>query len=502
MHHLNRLFAFFILFAASSILFPENLFTDLAESLINKGIDKALDETKEKIKSYDLDWDDFSFDAGISEKIGAAMHSKKTDPVWFETQEVAMKDAFEDSMSQFFQQFHSTNDPITPPLEIHFYGSNAALAAPLLDRIGPTIEIPSMSLADRPIDYTNGGLNTVKNMAKTLESCYTDKNPLYRHLVGLETTSPLMGSVAKQILTWANQLNAMSIQSYDIAAAFHSGMWPKIQRSKAYACEHELIAKGMDLLEARTLCQQKTTRDKVLQTLASRNPQIFAGHFNVADKVLSHMGIQKEKELLINLTGTLIAKPSEKMEYYPPLLNQVIALLQTGAPIKNGYRISEGGLRIERGPVPIKLKPQKELIFDLFKRIQQNLKDDTDFSADEKKLLGSSHFPIISLISLMTQCKKNGSILLLERYSNLIAFERAVQFIEEVVQNILYTANSLRAVQISGYELDAYIKQLQDVLENLEHLKIENYQKLENEQRALDSFVQIDRELRERLQTR
>jgi hypothetical protein len=530
---MNKLFLTTCLFASCAVLHgKENGFID---GLIDSTVDLMAEEAKEKkdelidklgdtpVSGLIKGATDYAIDAGLDK-----YHEKKTDSHWFRLlPESEIEMTFNDSIDRFFSRFNSASPSISSPLEIHFLGGKATPGASFLETDSSQVNVPAFSLNDRPIDPISGGLRAAKNMEEALISARSQKDGVYRHLVGLETTSPLMASAIKQIVTWANQLNAMSIHSYDMTAALAPGLWPKIQRGVALTCEHEKIANGYDLIEAKSLCQDKKIRDLALQTLSVRNEQIFAGSFNVADKVLTQMGIGKTKKILMNMTGTLISKNSEEIQHFPPKHKEVLALLREGRKIENGYLMKGDGIEIERGIISID-KSEKDRILGFFKSIQEKLTtENSDFTEEEKSLLGTSGFPmssfitlmaeyngsgsalilerysdLIAFITLMAEYNGSGSALILERYSDLIAFERTIQFMEEAAQSILYKAESLRASQISGYELDAYIKQVNDVLLDLRNLKGENLQKIENEQKALDSLIQIDKALREKARDR
>jgi conjugative transfer pilus assembly protein TraH len=491
-----------LLATAALLLGKENKFID---GLLDGAVDLVAEEAKEKkdelidqlgdtpASSLIKGATDFAIDAGLDK-----YHEKKTDAHWFRNPESKIEGSFNESIDRFFSRFNSGSPSLSSPLEIHFLGGKASPGAPFLDRDFSQTNVPAFSLNDRPIDPISGGLHAAKNMEGALISARSQKDGVYRHLVGLETTSPLMASAIKQIVTWANQLNAMSIHSYDAAAALAPGLWPKIQRGVTLACEHEKIADGYDLIEAKTLCQDKKIRERALLTLSERNDQVFAGSFNVADKVLTQMGIGKTKKILMNMTGTLVSRDSATIQHFPPKHKEVLALLREGRKIENGYLLKGDGLGIEQGIISVETS-EKDRILSLFKSIQEKLKtENSDFSEEEKSLLGSTHFPVATFLALMGQYNGIGSALILERYSDLIAFERTIQFMEETAETILYKAESLRASQISGYELDAYIKQVSGVLLDLRRLKEENLQKIENEQKALDYLITIEKTLREK----
>jgi hypothetical protein len=99
-------------------------------------------------------------------------------------------------------------------------------------------------------------------------------------------------------------------------------------------------------------------------------------------------------------------------------------------------------------------------------------------------------------ITLMTQYKGNGSGLVLERCSEILAGKKVMQLAQEIVTHVLHQAKSLQFAQISGYELDAYIQQLYTVLDDIKALKEEQNQSLSRESESLQALLKMDEMLR------
>jgi len=494
---MNRTLLTLFLLASSPFLLADNLITDWMGDQVDKKVDQIAEEIKEKVGSGQGSGLVESGQDILSEWMEK---DKEDDPRWFERKEGDWnEERFDGSIERFFLQFNGPS-ALSTPLVIHPANSKIT-PSPLLESDVTSVEVPEFSLGDRPVDFIRGGHNAAKNtdMKNALEQAST--GAVYRYLVGLETTSPLLASAVKQIQTWANQLNGMSILSYDLAAAMLPGNQPKIQRAHSLVCEQELIARGKDLITARTLCQDEEKRKQMLKEAAKRNGETFVGKFNVAEKILSQMGVVENRDLLMNMTGTLIFNGSGRIDSFPPLYKQVLLLLKDGTKIEEGYRSGSHG-QLLRGPLTLDTQPQKQKILDLCKSIQQKLREDSPLSEEEKIFLGSSHLPMTTLLALMTQYQGIGSSLILERYADLIAFDRSVQFMEEAAQNILYKAESLRAAQISGWELEEYIKQVREMLAALMSMKSENRQKIEEEKRAVDSLFSYEKGLREKARLR
>jgi conjugative transfer pilus assembly protein TraH len=436
---------------------------------------------------------------GIIDEYHKQKISKPTDSDNWDLSNEDQNQHMNDGIDSFFAKYN-TSDRADAPIDIHFQPSAPFTPHPLLQSDPSHVHLYSSLKKNKPIDFIQGGNNaaTNKEMKEALES--VTRGPVFRYLVGLETTSPLLASAMKQIQSWANQLNAMSIQSYELGTAAVPGMLPKTQRAALHACEHEQLSWGYDLITAKSLCQEKKTREEALKNLAEKSEHLFLGRFNVAREVFDSLDLQASNaELLLNITGSVVSKDESHIAYYPPLHRQVFSLLQNGKSIENGYRF-DGNLSIKREPLKIQSfgNSEKMRSLALLEGIQSKLKNnDAKFTDEEKQLLGSTQFPVGTLLTIMTQYKGSGSMIILERYSELFAFERVMHFMEEIVKEVLYKAESLRSAQISGFELDQYIKQVREVASDLQEMKKEQARKSASEQAALDSLVKMDKELRE-----
>lgn len=424
-------------------------------------------------------------------------------------------------IDQFFQNFNvasnvTSSEYLNSNLGVNFLGSSGAVRTNVYDVNPIHIQLPNFTAGCGGIDFTLGGINIAskEEMKKALKSIATN-GVAYAFLLGVETVSPVVSSTMKQIQTWANQLNAININSCEIATSLVQGVWPKTQRASSYICEHASSRSPIftDIIEARHGCREAPKRDATFAQIKDKNQDIFIGDYNIAWKALSQMSLDEEtKNLFMNITGTIVVKEISKdgqveksVQVYPPMYKKALDLLRFGGSMAKAYKI-------EKNEVDVKISESlnipaesawKNRIFKLLKQIQEKILNENKernqvLTDEERNLINTTNFPIGSLLSLMTQYNGKGAIISIDRYSDLIAFERVLKFAEEVARDTLNKAQALRAAQVSGYELDEYIKQVHDVLKDLQVLTMENYQKISAEQQTIDYLIKIDRTLREK----
>lgn len=431
------------------------------------------------------------------------------------------KNDLDGQIHRFFNQFNivannTSSEYENTSLGVNFLGAGGTVRTTVFDVNPIHVQLPSFSAGCGGIDYTLGGINiaSAKEMREALKSIASNAVS-YAFLLGIETVSPLVSSTMKQVQTWANQLNAININSCELATSLVQGVWPKEQRASSYICEHAGSSSPIfrDLIEAKHGCRDREKRDVAFGKAQGNSKNILVGNYNVAWKALSDMNFDEEtKNLFMCISGTIVVKDVKEageekrtIHVYPPLYKQAIETLRYGGSIKNAYRIEKNGIDVQTKD-PLVIHPEKSWknkTFLLLKQIQQKLLNETkepsqSLSDEEKSLISTTHFPMGSLLSLMTQYNGKGSLIALDRYSDLIAIERVLRFAEEVVRDILSKAEILRSAQVSGYELDEYIKQVQGVLRDLQAIKLENHQKISSEHQVIKYMIDIDRNLREK----
>lgn len=429
--------------------------------------------------------------------------------------------SLEDKMDQFFDRFNTvanttSTELINSQLGVHFLGGSGSVRTSVYD-VHPThIALPNISAGCGGIDYTLGAINIAskEEMKKALKSIASN-GVGYAFLLGIETVSPVIASTMKQIQSWANQLNAININSCELASSMVQGAWPKTQRASSYICEHASTSSPLfkDLIEAKHGCRDdQSKKQHVVDSLQKSNSNFLVGNYNIAWKALENTSLDKAiKNLFMNITGTIVVyempsnpKEEKKILVYPPLYKKAIDLLRFGGSLDQAYHIADNNIDIQVRPLDIKPENAwKNKVYNLLLSLQQKIlherqEKDVSLSGEEKNLISTTHFPIGSLLSLMTQYNGKGAVIAIDRYSDLIAFDRVLKFAEEVVRDTLNRAEALRAAQVNGYELDEYIKQVTNVLKDLQMMNAENLQKISAEHQVIHYLIEIDRTMRDR----
>ena len=212
-------------------------------------------------------------------------------------------------IDEFFNSYniatnHTSSEMIDSQLGVHFLGSSGAVRTTVYDVNPIHIQLPTFSAGCSGIDYTIGAINIASKdeMKKALTSIATN-GVAYAFLLGVETVSPVVSSTMKQIQTWANQLNAININSCEIATSLMQGAWPKTQRASSYICEHAGSGNVIfrDMIETKHGCRENPKREATFARIREDNENFLVGDYNIAWKALSEALLDEEtKNLFMN----------------------------------------------------------------------------------------------------------------------------------------------------------------------------------------------------------
>ena len=189
----------------------------------------------------------------------------------------------------------------------------------------------------------------------------------YAFLLGVETISPSVASTIKQIQTWANQLNAININSCEMASTMVQGIWPKTQRGSAYICEHAGTTSPLfkDMIEAKHGCRDdEAKRQNAMNKVKGKDADILVGNYNVAWKALEGTSLDEAtKNLFMNITGTIVVheRPESgigenEVQVFPPNFKKALEILRFGGRLDKAYKIDPNGIDVEFDAIEISVE--------------------------------------------------------------------------------------------------------------------------------------------------
>ncbi len=416
-------------------------------------------------------------------------------------------------MGEWFDNVNTTANISSPEminsqLGVHFLGGGATSRANVYDINPIHVSTPKISAGCGGIDFTLGAINIAsKDEIKQALKSIASNGVGYAFLLGIETVSPLVANNMKTIQGWANQLNAININSCELASSLVQGAWPKSQAASNYICSHAGTTSPLfdDLIQSKHGCRDDPKKAEAANQKAQKNSDFLAGNYNVAWNVLQNLNLDPStKTLFLNLSGTIIKKQNG-ITTYPPREKEVLAILKNGGTLKNAYHIASNGIDIEEKDLVILAeKAWKYQVLSILRSLQQKIcnernRDQAGLSENERHLIQTTRFPIGSLLSLMGQWSGSAtSAISLDECADIISFEQVTDFVSEVTERILSIAAAKQEIQIDGVCIEKFIHHLQQITESIQQLEAQNHQRMSAKHQVIDYLMNLDRGLREK----
>ncbi|MCY3974447.1 MAG: conjugal transfer protein TraH [Simkaniaceae bacterium] len=395
-------------------------------------------------------------------------------------------------------------------LTADFIGGSGEILAHVYDTNPIHVNMPGFSVGCGGIKYATGAFSLIKGKelreaGKTIIKSAT----FYAFDLGLHTLTPIVSATVSKIQSYANQLNAININSCQIGRSLLNAAWPRSEAASSYICEQAREGKYVTgLIERRHDCHANKDRVKERATgEVEDKSDVMISEYNLAWKIFNKIGkLQKEEmDLLVNFTGTVVRKGQEVRIYPPKKPKEVIHAILRGGKIKNAYAFAEpkgGGnyaeMKEEDRQIDVakswqmKVRKHLEAIRDKLTKPDKYGASDTLTEA-ESNLLRESELPIQTLLVLNSRRTAHGYVIPVSRIAMISAFQRLYTYLGPVLDGIRKEAYALQPSQISSSSTEE--------LEELRHAINEAEEFLESEKvatmRSVKNIATLNKFLRE-----
>jgi conjugative transfer pilus assembly protein TraH len=181
-----------------------------------------------------------------------------------------------------------------------------------------SVNLPGFDAGCGGIDIFNGGFTFIdhKQLVETLKSIGSSAYG-YAFLLGLKTVSPQVSGVIENLQTWANHINALNINSCEIAQTAVGSVWPKRTMASQEVCRRLSGEKGLftNYASGRHDCAQEK-KHREMKEKQSGAEGFLNDEVNVAWESIqkqSYLAADKElAEFFMSLMGTIIFRNEER----------------------------------------------------------------------------------------------------------------------------------------------------------------------------------------------
>lgn len=298
----------------------------------------------------------------------------------------------------------------------------------------------------------------------------------YAFNLALATVTPQIKSVLDELSAKVQSMTNQSINSCEAAATLVGGTWPQSDASSQLLCNAmgNELGKASDWAESRQKCGVKGEREAINSLKGtgktSQFKDVLGDEFNIAWKAIQKNGfLNKDTQLaefFMTLSGTIISRWNKKQMEVKVLPSkshdpQLISGLIMGNHPVQIYKCDTVGEDQCLQPSFQKITlSEKEALYGkvhkLLLSLSQKIRNDKPLSEEELGFVNATKLPILKIMAVESAFKSGGSPLSATDFSEAIAHDILLQYLEEVMTLIWDSVTQLKKTQIN----DAMIEEL------------------------------------------
>jgi conjugative transfer pilus assembly protein TraH len=422
----------------------------------------------------------------------------------------------ESDMSDFFDSLGYTN--VTDPGAYqgqsagYYSGGSLYTRAPSKNYQLVSVNLPSVRSGCGGIDLWGGSFSFVDESQLIAMLRNIGQNAIgFAFNLALSTISPKTEELVNKMQSYANEINAMNVNSCEQAAAIVGGLWSKTDESQKQVCQSIGTSSGIftDWAAARQGCGAEGQRTATLQSgRGGQFSELVFDQGNIAWKALKKNDWTRNDtelaELIMNITGTIILRrtggDSDPITpfFVPPVLSESdINVLMNGGVI-TGQRCTDGTdenqcLSLAEGvfSVPTGFSDR---VSDILVTIVNAIQSDSELPADgiEIGLLNATSLPVYKMLSVFTAYNPAMANRKATDYSDIIATDILFTYLQTVTDAAVHSS---RVLQIPGDVLQAFREQANEQRSFIANKRNELLDRAERSIKMVEETMLIERTL-------
>lgn len=385
----------------------------------------------------------------------------------------------------FASTVSKTNDGYvdTQSAGISAYGPSGKLRRKVETKQLAHIKFPDVRADCSGIDWHMGSFSFIdgQGLIQFIKNIGS-QSAAYAFNLALETMSPQINGVLKDLSNKLNNVNLANINSCEAAAALVGSVAPRQEKIQHHTCrllgtESSQIT---DFVAAHRGCGKGgDSKDSVAQKAEDKLKGNMGGDFNVAWEVLKkHPSWPHQlKETIMSLTGTVIVKGG-KHHPYPPLgLNdKFFEAFATGGTTQVYRCVGDQDKCLNIETVDRVLTTDETHLAQverIIRNIEGKIYSDVPLIEEEKNLVNSCQFPIYRVINVTSASNKSYSPIELNQYAKIIAHDVLNSKFKEIIAIVEVLASMLQNSQMNAEPLMKYMEQVRVVQRRLNQISFE-----------------------------
>ena len=399
-------------------------------------------------------------------------------------------------MTNFFNKFgamsNSTKGSSFSDQQGGYYsGGSLFIRSPSRNLNPVQVTPPGFRMGCGGIDIWTGGFSYINaEQMKQALNAIVSNGVTYAFMLAVETYAPQVHNIMQQLNKLASDFNKFNINSCETAAGLVGSMWPKTDLGSQAACRMMAVHDGgtTDFAKARHQCGQNPTSG-----LSHATKDQLVGSFNVAwivlekinfdldsnqnDNPLSVLGDDSYrpsdgekatlKELFMTFSGTIIRNDEGKKKILPPLGDResFLKALMSGGKVTI-YKCDRYDKCLNPTKQVVTLDQASSLqpkILKILETLSAKIQDDDgqfEQTKAEESLINATSLPLYKFINVTTAYQKGRSPISLFEYSEMIAFDVVLTYVNDVLMAIREATVNMKDIQFNDDDLEYYLNEV------------------------------------------
>ncbi len=338
-----------------------------------------------------------------------------------------------------------------------------------------TLQLPHYRAGCGGIDLFLGGFSYINAREFTQLLRNIGSNAAgYAFNLALATVTPQIKSVLDELSAKVQEMTNQNINSCEAAATLVGGVWPQTDASSQLLCNAMGKELGLvsDWAQSRQKCgseqQRETTNSKKNQKPEFRD--VLGDEFNIAWKALQKNSFLAHDpqlaEFFMTISGTILSRrqgQTMEVKVLPSKsgdANLITALVQGNVPAEI-YKCDNYGEAQCLNPTTQKVTlPEAKALHGrvqkLLYSISDNVREDKALSVEQKAFVNSTMIPVLKIIAVESAFKGGGAPLNIANFSEAIAHDILLQYLDEVLAVVWESVTQLKNSQINDHQVEAF----------------------------------------------
>lgn len=297
----------------------------------------------------------------------------------------------------------------------------------------------------------------------------------YAFNLALATVTPQIKSVLDDLLAKVQKMTNQNINSCEAAATLVGGVWPQSDASSQLLCNSMSKELGVatDWAQGRQKCGAEIKRNEMLDRKGEKEgfKDMLGDEFNLAWKAIQKRGFLKKDEDLaqffMTISGTILSRRTNNGSLQTLVLpslsgdTKLISALIKGGSAVTIYRCDNTDENKCLNPSLKDVTFPKESALDtkvqkFIDSISKKVTGDKALSDEEKGFINSTMIPVLKVIAVEAAFKEGGSPLSLQMYSEAIAYDILLQYLDEIMSLVWESATQLKQVQMNDKMIEQF----------------------------------------------